>query len=167
LALASIGLDMIVSLVPKHNLIETQAVHRIAINFSVLGVTLALSLLTGIVVGLLPALRISSLNLNESLKERVRASGTSARTRVQRALVVSEVALALVLLVGAGLMNQSFKRLETAPTGFSPDHVLTVRVPLAQYRYSPSPQSVSFYQTALQRIRAIPGVKSAGMSDSW
>jgi putative ABC transport system permease protein len=79
IALASWGVDLVVGLVPKYNLLETQAVHRIGINFPVLAFTLALSLLTGITVGLLPALRVSSLTLNESLKERGRTSGTAAR----------------------------------------------------------------------------------------
>lgn len=164
LVLASGGLEMIVSLMPKYSLIETQGVHRIAINLPVLGFTVALSLVTGIVVGLLPALRVSSLNLSGALKEGGRTSGTSSRrSGLQRALVISEVALALVLLVGAGLMIQSFKRLEAAPTGFNPDHVLTVRVPLVNYKYSQGPQSAAFYRNVLERIQAIPGVKSAGM----
>jgi len=167
LALAFWGLDTIVSLVPKYNLIETQAVHRIAINLPVLGFTVALSLLTGIVVGLLPALRVSRLNLSESLKESGRTSGTTTRRyRFERVLVVSEVALALVLLVGAGLMIQTFERLQAAPTGFNPDHVLTVRVPLAKYRYSPGPQSVNFYRGVQERIEAIPGVRSVGMANN-
>jgi putative ABC transport system permease protein len=164
---ASSGLRMIVGLVPKYSLIETQGVHRIAINLPVLGFTVAISLLAGVVVGLLPALRVSSLNLNESLKERGRASGTSGRrSGLQRVLVVSEVALALVLLVGAGLMIQSFERLATAPTGFNPDHVLTVRVPLAKYKYSEGPQSVAFYRAVLERIAAVPGVKSVAMANN-
>ena len=166
-ALAWSGLSIIVNLVPKYNLIETQGVHRIEISLPILGFTVALSLLTGIAVGLLPALRVSNLNLNESLKERGRTSGSgSRRTGLQRALVVSEVALALILLVGAGLMIQSFQRLETAPTGFNPDHVLTVRVPLAKYKYSQGTQSANFYREVLQRVKAIPGVKSVGMANN-
>jgi putative ABC transport system permease protein len=167
LVLASSGLGVIVSLVPKYTLIETHGLHRIAINLPVLGFTVALSLLAGIVIGLLPALRVSKLDLNESLKEGGRNSATSAkRPRLQRALVVLEVALALVLLVGAGLMIQTFKRLATAPTGFNPDHVLTVRVPLAEYKYMQGPKSAEFYRGVLERIQAIPGVKSAGMANN-
>ncbi len=167
LVLASSGLDMIVSLVPKYSLIATHGLHRIAINLPALGFTVVLSLLTGVVVGLLPALRVSNLNLSESLKEGGRTSATGARRpRLQRALVVSEVALALVLLVGAGLMIQTFKRLETAPTGFNPDHILTVRVPLAKYKYSEGPQSVEFYRAVLERIEAVRGVKSVAMANN-
>ena len=166
LMLAWWGLAIVVDLVPKYNLVETQAVHRIAINFPALVFTVALSLLTGIVVGLVPAVRISCLDIHESLKERGRISAMSAkRSRLQRVLVASEVALALVLLVGAGLMIQSFERLATAPTGFDPDHLLTVRVPLMNYKYSP-PQSAAFYRGVLARIRGIPGVKSAGMANN-
>ncbi len=167
LGLASWGLATIVSLMPKYSLVETQAIHRIAINLPVLGFTVALALLTGTVVSILPALRISSPNLNESLKQRGRASGASAGgSRVQRALIVSEVALALVLLVGAGLMIQSFERLETTPTGFIPDHLLTVRVPLVKYKHSEGPQSAAFYRNVLERIQAIPGVRAAGMANN-
>ena len=167
LVLASRGLAMIVSLLPKYSLIETQAVHRISINLPVLVFTVLLSLLTGVVVSLIPALRVSSLNLSEPLKERGRTSGRGAKgSRVQRVLIASEVALALVLLVGAGLMIQSFKRLEAAPMGFTPDHLLTVRVPLVNYKYSPGPQSVAFYRNVMERIQAIPGVRAAGMANN-
>jgi len=167
LVLASSGLDMIVNLVPKYSLIATHGLHRIAINLPALGFTVVLSLLTGVVVGLLPALRVSNLNVSESLKEGGRTSATGARRpRLQRALVVSEVALAMVLLVGAGLMIQSFEHLTTAPTGFNPDHVLTVRVPLAKYKYSEGPQSVAFYRAVLERIAAVPGVKSVAMANN-
>jgi len=164
LVFASSGLALILNLLPKQGLIETVALHRISINLPVLGFTVALSLLTGTAVSLLPALRASKLNLNESLKQRGRSSGSATkRSRVQRALIVAEVAMALVLLVGAGLMIQSFKRLEAVPTGFRPDHLLTIRVPLVNYKYKQGPQSAAFYRTVLERIQAIPGVQSAAM----
>lgn len=166
LALAWWGLGVIVNLVPKYNLVETESVHQVSINLTAFAFTAALSLLTGIMVGLLPAVRVSSLNISESLKEHGRTWATGARgLRLQRALVVSEVALALVLLVGAGLMIESFERLEAAPTGFNPDHLLTARVPLMTYKYSRS-QSPDFYREVLERIEAIPGVKSAGMANN-
>jgi putative ABC transport system permease protein len=165
--LAHWGLATVLSLLPKYALVETQALHRISLNLPVLGFTVALSLLTGIAVGLLPALRVSSLNLNESLKQSARTSGPgAARSRLQRTLVVFQVALALVLLVGAGLMIQSFQRLEATPMGFKPDHLLTVRVPLVNYKYAPGPQSAAFYRNVLERIQAIPGVRAAGMANN-
>ena len=166
LMLARWGLGVIVNLVPKYNLVETESVHHISMNLAALAFTAALCLLTGVAVGLLPAVRVSSLNLSESLKEHGRTSAAGARgSRLQRVLVVSEVALALALLVGAGLMIQSFQHLETTPTGFNPDHLLTVRVPLMSYKYS-KPQSADFYREVLAHIQAIPGVKSVGMANN-
>jgi putative ABC transport system permease protein len=166
LLLAWWGLAAIAKLIPKYTLTEP-AVHRISINLPVLAFAVALALLTAITVSLLPALRISRPNLNESLQKRSRASGTSARgSRVQRVLIASEVALALVLLIGAGLMVRSFVSLEAAPTGFKPDHLLTVRVPLVNHKYAPGPQSVAFYRNVLERIQAIPGVRAVGMANN-
>jgi putative ABC transport system permease protein len=166
LVLARWGLDVIVDLVPRYNLIQTQALHQISINRAVFGFAAALSVLTGVVVGLLPAARISRVDINDWLKEHGRTSSGSRGSRLQRALVVSEIALALVLLIGAGLMIQSFERLASAPTGFSPDHLLTVRVPLMNYKYSQGPQSAAFYREILRKIKAIPGVKAAGMANN-
>ncbi|MGO8733292.1 MAG: ADOP family duplicated permease [Terriglobia bacterium] len=158
------GLGTIVRILPRYTLIEAPVLHEVAINLPIFAFAMTLSLLTGIAVGLFPALRISRLSLNESLQERGRASGRGPKgLRLQRALIVFEVALALVLLVGAGLMIQSFQRLSAAPTGFQPDHVLTARVPLVKYKYAEGPPSAAFYQSILERIQAIPGVRSAGM----
>ena len=166
LMLARWGLGVIVNLVPKYNLVETESVHHISMNLAAFAFTAALCLLTGVAVGLLPAVRVSSLNLSESLKEHGRISAAGARgLRLQRVLVVSEVALALALLVGAGLMIQSFQHLETIPKGFNPDRLLTARVPLMSYKYS-QPQSADFYREVLARIQAIPGVKSVGMANN-
>jgi putative ABC transport system permease protein len=164
LVLAWWGIGTIVRILPKYSLIETPVLYQVAINLPILAFAMALSLFTGIVVGLLPALRISHLSLDESLKERGRTSGRGPKElHLQRALIVFEVALTLVLLVGAGLMIQSFQRLSAAPTGFQPDHVLTARVPLVKYKYAEGPPSVAFYQSILERIQAIPGVRCAGM----
>ncbi len=167
LGVAWAGLRLIVSLVPRYTMTEIHDVGQITINLPVLGFTVALALATGIATGLLPALRASGSSLDRALKERGRTPATGARgSRLQRVLVVFEVTLALVLLAGAGLMIQSFERLETAPTGFNPDHLLTVRVPLAKYKYREGGQSADFYREVLRRIQAIPGVKSAGMSNN-
>lgn len=146
------------------NLIETQALNHISINLPVLGFVAALSLFIGISVGLLPALKASRIDLSEWLKEHGRAA-TRGGSRLQGALVICEIALALVLLVGAGLMIQSFRLLSAAPTGFDPEHLLTVRLPLMGYKYSPG-QSADFYRDVLRRIRSIPGVKSAGLANN-
>jgi putative ABC transport system permease protein len=166
LILAWWGLATVLRLLPKYTMIEP-GVYRTSLNLPVVAFAVALALVTGVVVSLLPALRFSGPNLNESLKQQGRTPGTGARgSRLQRVLIVSEVGLALVLLVGAGLMIQTFERLETAPTGFKPDHLLTVRVPLVNYKHSPGEQSAAFYRTVLERILAIPGVRAAGMANN-
>ena len=165
LILARLGLAMIVSLVPKYNLIETQALHHISMNLTALGFAGGLSLLTGIAVALLPGLRSSHIDVSEWLKEHGKTAAGARGKRLQSALVTCEIALALVLLVGAGLMVQSFRRLAVTPNGFDPDHLLTVRVPLMSYKYSPA-KSADFYRDVLTRIREIPGVKSAGMANN-
>ena len=163
--LARSGLAVIVSVVPKYNLVETQALNHISLNLAAFGFAAALSCLTGIGVGLLPALRTSRIGVSEWLKAHGRAAAGARGIRLQSALVTCEIAFALVLLVGAGLMIQSFRRLAATPTGLDPDHLLTVRVPLLQYKYSP-PQSAEFYRDVLARIRNIRGVKSVGMANN-
>ncbi len=164
---ASYGLHLVKSLVPKYSLIESQSLHQISINLPVLGFMVALSLVTGIAVALLPAFRHSSFTLNQTLQESGTAAGIAARGYfLQRALVVSEVALAMVLLVGAGLMIRSFNHLMAAPTGFNSHHLLTVRVPLVNYKYSQGPQSSAFYREVRERIRAIPGVEAVAMANN-
>jgi len=166
LILAWWGLATVLKLLPKYTMIEP-GVYRTSLNLPVLAFATALALLTGVVVSLLPALRFSRPNLNESLKQQGRTPGTDARaSRLQQVLIVSEVALALVLLVGAGLMIQTFKHLESAPTGFKPDHLLTVRVPLVNYKYPPGKQSAAFYRTVLERILAVRGVSAAAMANN-
>ena len=158
-------LAAIVGLVPKYNLIETQALNHITLNLAVFGFAAGLSLLTGIGVGLLPAWKASRIDIAGWLKEHGRVTVGAPGARLQRVLVICEVALALVLLVGAGLTAQSFRKLATSPTGFDSNHLLTVRVPLMKYKYSPA-QSAEFYRDVLARIRNIPGVKAAGMANN-
>ena len=165
--LAWLGLRLITRLVPQHTIVDPHALQRIGMNLTVLAFAVAFSLLTGVTAGLLPALRLSKLNLNDSLRGSGRTPGTTTSgSRLQDALVACEMALAVVLLVGAGLTIQSFEGLTRAPTGFVPDHLLTVRVPLLKYKYAPGAQSTRFYQEVLRRIRALPGVLSVGMANN-
>ena len=123
--------------------------------------TLGLALLTGIVFGLAPALESSRSALNESLKEGGRGSTGGRRSHLLRSsLVVSEVALSLLLLTGAGLLIRSFVRLLSQNLGFNPANLLTMRIQLPVDHYSGT-QAVNFYQQVLDRVRAIPGVRSA------
>jgi putative ABC transport system permease protein len=128
----------------------------------VLAATLAVSFLTGIAFGLVPALQASRLDLGTSLKEGERGSSSGAgRHRLRRLLMGSEMALALVLLVGAGLMIRTFVALRAVDPGFRPDHVLSAVVSVSGSRAGEGDRRVAFYAQALDRIRALPGVTSA------
>jgi predicted permease len=134
--------------------------NQLGINFAVLAFTIGLSVLSGLVFGLAPALQVSKPNLNESLKEGSRQ--TSGRAQgLRSSLVVFEVALSLVLLVGAGLFFRSFLMLFKTDPGFDPDHVLTMSLILPRAKYKEEPQGAAFYKELVQRVKAIPGVESA------
>jgi len=134
--------------------------YQLGINSTVLLFTLGLSVVSGIVFGLAPALQMSKLNLNDSLKEGTRGTtGTSHRLR--SSLVVFEVALSLVLLVGAGLLTRSFLSLVRTDPGFNPDNVLTMNLVLPIAKYKDEPARAAFYNDLVQRVKAQPGVESA------
>src|SRR5262245_5485740 len=159
LALAMWGVDLLKALSPE-NLPRAQDVR---LDGSVLIFTLLLSLLTGVIFGLIPALRAARTDLNEMLNEGGRSGEGLRRNRLRGALVVAEVALSLVLLVGAGLLINSFARLTRVDPGFDPHQVLTLQVDLPDSRYGKPEQSVNFNRELLKRIEALPGVRSAAM----
>lgn len=136
---------------------------RVAVSLPVLAFTLGLSLLTGIVFGLFPALEATRFNLHGSLKEGGKNIGGSAGgQRIRSLFVVTQVALALVLLVGAGLLLKSFSRLQSVDTGFNPNNLLTVRLNLLPAKYETDQKRIDFYKRAVEQMKAIPGVESAG-----
>jgi putative ABC transport system permease protein len=158
LGLAGLGTDLLLQFAPG----DMPRINDVRINGVVLSFTIALSLLTGIVFGLVPALTASNPDLNETLKEGGRSgSGGARRHRMRSILVVSEIALALVLLVGAGLLLKSFWRLQRVDPGFNPDGVLTMRMMLPYETYEKPTQRGAFYSRILERINATPGVESA------
>jgi putative ABC transport system permease protein len=128
----------------------------------VLGFSLALSLLTGVAIGLVPALQALRTDLGSVLKEGGRSAG-GGRRRLREVLVVSEVALSLVLLVGAGLLVQSLRRLNAVEPGFRPDHVLTLSFRLPPTKYPEGEPVAAFFREAIARIRAVPGVEQAAL----
>jgi len=141
--------------------------NEIDIDLRTLGFTLSVSLLTGVVFSLAPAWQFSKLDLNESLKEGGRGTSVSFRRFSLRSLLlVSEVALSLTLLIGAGLMINSFARLLRVDPGFDPRGVLTMQMALPQSKYAEIQQRAFFFEQALDRIRRLPGVQSAGMTSA-
>jgi len=136
---------------------------NIHIHWQVLAFTLGISLLTGLLFGLLPAVQSSGNHLNESLKEGGRAVAGGARGRVARqVLVLAEVALALVLLVGAGLLIKSFSRLHDVDAGFRPQGVLAMDLAPPAFKYRKPEQQLAFYRDLLARVSTLPGVDHAG-----
>ncbi len=139
--------------------------HGIGIDGTVLGFTCVLALATGIGFGLVPAFQAARVNLNETLKDAGRGSSEGRqRQRLRGALVVAEVAIALVLLVGAGLLIRSFARLQNVNPGFQPRDAWTVELDLPGKKYGTDAQQAAFAVRAAERLAAIPGVQSAGAS---
>ncbi len=137
--------------------------NEVNVDARVLGFTLALSLLTGIIFGLAPALQASKLDLNAALKEGARGSGGGAGHRLRNLLVVSEIALALVLLVGAGLLVRSFLRVLDVTPGFEPTNLVTMNVSANGTRYAEDPQVRAFYDEVVNRVAHLPGVEAAAV----
>jgi putative ABC transport system permease protein len=138
---------------------------EVAIDGRVLAYTFAVSLVTGVIFGIAPSLRSSSVDVSQPLKSQATTSTASAEhSRLRSALVVSEVGLSLALLVGAGLMLKSFFCLEQVDPGFRADKLLTVWTVLPETKYAPQ-QRAAFYQQAWQRVSRLPGVKSVGAID--
>jgi predicted permease len=137
---------------------------EISIDGRVLLFAAGVSVLTGMLAGTLPALRAGRSELNDALKEGGRSNG-AVGVGTRRLLIVCEVALSLMLLMGAGVMIQSLLALRHGETGFDPNNVLTMRVRLGGARYPLPAQRSSFFDAALQRIRALPGVEAAGTID--
>jgi putative ABC transport system permease protein len=140
-------------------------VNSIHLDLHVLGFMLTIAFLVGIILGLAPAWHASRLQVNESLKESVGAGGTSGGS-LRNVLVVAEIALSLVLLVGAGLMIRSFARLLGTDPGYDPNKLLTFQISLPDSRYPKVSNVIAFYRDALERISACPGVQSVAISNT-
>ena len=133
---------------------------QVGLDWRVMAFTLAVSVLTGIVFGLVPALHSSKTELTESLKEGGRGSSEGGRNRIRGILVVSELAIAVVLLVGAGLLIQSLWRLQNVSPGFQSQNLLTFVVGIPEVKY-PVEKQARFYRDLTSRIQSLPGVRSA------
>src|ERR1700734_1253629 len=154
--LAWIGLRFIVALMPQ-DIIPSEAVIRL--NLPVLLFPLTVAILTALIFGLVPALKAARKDLNEPLRDTGKGlTGGFRHGRCRNALVITEVAFSLTLLVAAGLLMRSFVALRQVHLGLQPDHVLTVRLPLPVERYKTAAQITNFYRPLLQRLKSLPGV---------
>jgi putative ABC transport system permease protein len=157
--LALWGIDLLVAANPG----DLPRVREIALDRSVFGFTTLVSLVTGGIFGLAPALQATKPNLHDALKEGGRAStGGAGRQRLRSLFVVSEIALALVLSIGAGLLIQSFLRLQNVNPGFNAKNALTMHISLAEAKYGGPHQQTAYFQQVLERLEAIPGVEAVG-----
>jgi putative ABC transport system permease protein len=135
---------------------------EIALDGPVLGFTLLAALLTAFLFGLAPAWQAARVELQETLRESARGSGGGRHKRLRAALVVAEVALSLVLLVGAGLLLRGFLNLQAVDAGFDAGGVLTMRLSPSGAKFSEDPQYVAYYRQATERLAALPGVEAVG-----
>jgi predicted permease len=154
------GVDLLTRLLPK----DFPRVQDIHLDFTVLGFTFVVSLLTGLIFGFAPAWQISKIDVQEALKESGRgAAGGLRRNRLRSLLVVAEVALSLVLLVGAGLLFRSFLQLQSVKAGFTPQQVLTMRLSPSGVNYQQDAQYSAYYNQVIQHIETLPGVEAVGV----
>jgi len=162
LLLASWGVTLLVRLTPQ----DTPGLNQVGVNAGVLGFTLVLSIAAGIVFGLAPAFGASRVDPNQSLKEGSRGSTQGASSNRLRGLLVSaELALALVLLVGAGLLIRTFIALSQVDLGLEPHNVLTMRIALLGPKYQERSRQTEFFRQLLQKLGSLPGVTSAAVID--
>jgi putative ABC transport system permease protein len=155
--IAAVGVRPFVSFFPE----GLPRVSEIGIDGRVLLFALGLSVLVTFLIGALPALRATGQSLTDALLDVGRAhSGGAQRHRAQAAIVVSEIALAFILLTGAGLFIKSFVQMTSADPGFTPERVLTMRVALTEERHGPEDAAPAFYANLFERLRALPGVRT-------
>jgi putative ABC transport system permease protein len=157
------GSDALLSLAPK-NLLGAQEIHM---DYRVLLFTVAISVLTGIVLGVVPAYDAGRVSLTEPLREGGRNLTGLRGRRLRNSFAVAEIALSLVLLAGAGLLIRSFSRLMTVDPGFNSSNLLMMRISLRSAKYPQGSQTVQFFQQLLERVRAIPGVRGATIDNSF
>src|SRR4029079_9124223 len=160
--LAYWGTNLLVSFKPEN----LPRLTEIGVDGRVLGFTLGISVLTGLIFGLVPAWAASRRRVGDALKEAARSSTAGgARQRLRSTFVVVELAVALVLLVGAGLLIKTFWKLRSVESGFNPDHLITMRVELPETRYKDVAPQTRFRTQILAGMNSLPGVHAAMVSE--
>ena len=163
LALSFAGLNILKSFIPT-SISQAQA---ISLDGKVLIFTALISLVTGLIFGLAPASQASNFNLNDTLKEGGRDSGASSRGhRIRNLLVISEVAVSFLLLIGAGLLINSFLHLLKLDPGYRADHLLTMKVVLSETKYPDKERRAPFFRELIRRVQTLPGVQSVAVASN-
>ncbi len=161
LALAYVGMNVLTRFIPA----DVAHADTIAIDGKVLIFTLLVAVVTGVIFGLAPASQASRFNLNDTLKEGGRDPGSGARgKRLRSSLVIAEVAVSFILLIGAGLLINSFMHLRNLDPGFRADHLLTMKVDLSEVKYPTRERRITFFEEVLRRVRELPGVHSVAVA---
>lgn len=160
LLVAQVALHGLLALIPPNAPLPRS--EPIAIDAPVLLFTFLAAMLTAVVFGLAPALRLSRVDLQDALKQGSVRGGVGGHQTLRRSFVIAEVALALLLSVGAGLMLRSFSRLVAVDPGFNPEHLLTMHLWVSPSRYADDPKRAAYFERILSEIRSTPGVRSAG-----
>ncbi|MEP6819183.1 MAG: ABC transporter permease [bacterium] len=162
LLIAYWGVHGLVAVLPASQINALPFLSTLHLDAGILAFSFGLSLLTGLVFGLAPALQSSRPDLNEALKEGGRNTAGGAGHRLRSALVMTEIALAVVLLVGAGLMMKSLLHLLKSNVGFNPEKLLTMTVALPAAKYTDAPKQVAFFDQLNERVQSLPGVTGSG-----
>ncbi len=161
------GVDVIAKGIPDDFSKFIPGWQHVGIDKTAFVFTFIVSVLTGLIFGFAPAVQATKMNFNEALKEGGKGSaGKGSPNRARSILVVAEIALSLVLLIGAGLMIRSFVQLMRSDLGINPTGVLTMQISLSNEKYSPFEQRFNFYQQLLERVSALPGVLKAGATSN-
>ncbi len=165
IVVAKWGYNILCAQLPDFVRQNTQTLFRIDVSMSLF--TLGITLGSGLIFGLFPALRSSKINLSSTMRDSCRTSTAGlGHSRLKDILVISEIALALVLLAGAGLMLRSFMNYIQADPGYNPDSTLTARVSLPDSRYPGDEEKQTFYKQFLEQIKPMPSVKYAGVTSN-
>jgi predicted permease len=166
---AALGLALAVAgtrLLARLDAFSIPLLPHVRVDAAALGFTLLIAVVTGLIVGLVPALQVPSVAVHGALKDRARGSSDSRQhTWIRGTLVVAEIALACVLLVGAGLLVRSFLRVLDVDLGFRPERVAALRVDPSNAQYNSQAKRNAYYGEALRQVLAIPGVSGAGLTD--
>ncbi len=162
LVFAAWGIHLLLALSPP----TLPRVNAVGLNGQVLGFTCVVSLLTGILFGLAPAWKAARPDLNEALKEGGKSSASAGRNWLQASLVVGEIAIALMLLIGAGLLINSFTRLNRVDLGFNPKNVLAASLSIPEKDYRTGNERVAFLQRVQEQVRSLPGVRAVSFASS-